>query len=263
MAEGISANGKVVGWGFHNLGAVHGFLYTGGSLVDIPPPAGDASSIAHAVNNLGMVVGSSYNAVNPNDAHAMVWSQGLGSFTVAPPSGTNSGWSAISNNGVMVGTYLSDTFVVNTMVSDQGFIGHDLSNPPIGGAANCINDNAYVAGDSAASGTWWFQESLVYTPLPNSGGINFSQVHAINNSNIIVGSDKIGTHTFAVQWTLNGVKTNLGVLGSHNTVDLNDHISLADQQTYGAITDARGIAADGRIVCNTQFNHVVLLTPAP
>ncbi len=102
-ATGINARGEIVLNGPTASGAFHGFLWRGGTLVDLGTLGGPSSS-ANDINDRGEIVGQSDTASGA--VHAFVWRNGV--MTDLGAIGAYSFARAISNAGVIAGEGQTD-----------------------------------------------------------------------------------------------------------------------------------------------------------
>lgn len=80
-AQGINNSGQLVGYSVTAGGTTHGFLYTGGAMIDLGTLAGDPNSEAYGINNLGQIVGTSGSADLGNGVqHAFIYQSGTMSY---------------------------------------------------------------------------------------------------------------------------------------------------------------------------------------
>jgi probable HAF family extracellular repeat protein len=99
IAYAINNAGQVVGYASPPTGSVHAFLYSGGKMTDLGVIFD--SSVAEAINNFGIVVGTAYvlNSNGTADWHAFIYSGGkLQDLNTLIPSG--SGWVLTEATGI-------------------------------------------------------------------------------------------------------------------------------------------------------------------
>lgn len=213
VARDINNRGQVTGHSW--TGSVtHAFLYDGG-MVDIGTLGGGSTTHAHAINELGHIVGESdetaffYDGVSmidiggangstsfgmndagyvvgDSDSHAFLYDgETINSILMSQFSRAKD----INNKGHIVGQYGSNAFWYD------GNILHELGT--LGGNgfsswANSINDNGHIVGGSYTSGTEGYY-AFYYdgSDMINLGTLDASSsslAHEINNNGQIVGN---------------------------------------------------------------------------
>jgi probable HAF family extracellular repeat protein len=202
VAFGVNASGQVVGWGDSPAASSRAFIWTqGGGMVDLVG-TGEDSTLAHAINDAGLVVGVAANV-------AFRWQGGVFTSLGAIPTGGSSEARAVSANGLIVGW--SDTETASSL----GFLWSpgsmtSLGTLPGGSMSDAygVNSAGQVVGvadnaDGAQRGFLW--EAGVMTDLGTLPGGAMSWAQGINESGVIVGvaSDAAGRQ-HAVIWTPNG-----------------------------------------------------------
>ncbi|NUM48276.1 MAG: molybdopterin-dependent oxidoreductase [Anaerolineales bacterium] len=177
---------------------------------------GGGSSVAHDINNLGQIVGSSYTA--GGQEHAFLWQNNI--MTDLGALATSSVAYAISNAGLIVGS--SDGQAVSWTgtpgsIADLGFLpGGTVS------TAEGVNTAGRIVGSGDTTNVVPFgyrafsYQGGTMTDLGTLPGGSWSYAHDINswhevvgNATIPVGGGYDGPH--AIRWGLNGVQ-DLGVL---------------------------------------------------
>jgi probable HAF family extracellular repeat protein len=141
-AEDVNKSGAFVGT--YNG---HGYLYNDGVLTDLGTLPGGVSSNATAINDKGVVVGTSGLAGN-NGYRAFSWKDGV--MTNLGTLGGDSGAVDINNHGVILGAYVDmTTFKWKTFISDSRGMRPLFDGPvPEGNQyAAAINDKGAVAGN--------------------------------------------------------------------------------------------------------------------
>ena len=99
-AAAINGTGMVVGQGNLNSSSFHGFVYSGGQMLDIGPPGAYQAS-AVAINDAGEIIGNAFFTTGGGGAFIYV----NGKFTyLTPPAGTTTTAVAISSSGEIAGT---------------------------------------------------------------------------------------------------------------------------------------------------------------
>ena len=145
-ADGINANGDVVGWYMDSTGTQHGYLLSAGSYTTIDYP-GALATIARAINDQGDIVGTHVDAVGlpGGGIHGFLLQQGA--FTALDfPGHLNTIAQRINNRGQVVGCY-HDTDTMGTM---HGFLLSDANFTALSTPASMSNglmpDGLVVAG---------------------------------------------------------------------------------------------------------------------
>ena len=279
FAAGISVDGRVVGTSVTN-GPHHeffGFRRAAGTVVGLPPLAGDEHSVATAVNAAGDAVGMSY-ALAALATHGVRWSASGGATSLGTfvPR-------ALSASGVAVGQIpvAGAPGVTRAGRWDSGVV-TDLGT--LGGASSSaagISADGWIVGASRLANATGMHAFLwrqgVLTDLGTLGGSD-AWAEAINDSHQVVGTSRTAAGALrATLWTLDAggqvvQKTDLGLLGggassalaisqdgvvvgasgdsafrwsAGSLVDLNTVIASGSQWT---LTRATGVNAAGRIV---------------
>src|SRR3954471_5850066 len=202
-ATAINEAGQLVGWGM-NGGQQRAFLWQSGSVTDLGT-LGGTSSVAHAINKFGQVVGRSATA--DGATHAFLWQNGtmidLGTFN------TYSWASGINNLGQVVGTSDSawdddgsgwGSNLPHAFLWQDGWMA-DLHSGMVVIAhesyANALNDSGEIVGDYS---DMIFHAMLYPTELrsliPADSGWVLDSATAINEAGQIVGAGGPGTRAF-------------------------------------------------------------------
>ena len=155
LAEGLSGNGDVAGYGDTPLG-IRGFVWTPGGGLEQLFTLGGANSYAMSVNDAGIVAGSA--AIASENLHAATWQNG----TVADLGtlgGSNSYGYGINNLGTLVGySWLASDNATHAFIAVNGIM-VDLNSllwPQNSGwvvtAAYGINEQGQIAGEATYNG---------------------------------------------------------------------------------------------------------------
>jgi probable HAF family extracellular repeat protein len=177
-ATGINDAGQVVGW--WGLSPVHAWLYSNGTITDLPEPSGEGCQ-ASAINNSGQILGTCAYADNSN-RHSVLWQNGT--VTDLSTLGGLQGFSAsaINNLGQIAGSAPTSTGAVHGFLYSNGTITDLGSFTPA-----ALNDNGVMVGgeDVYSGGT---AQNLNNLLQPGSiGGV--TNVTAINDNGQIVASE--------------------------------------------------------------------------
>ncbi len=130
-ADGINADGAVVGWYMDSAGKQHGYLLSAGSFTSIDYPGAMVSVIARGINDQGDIVGTHIDAAGLPGGGPRGYLLRAGAFTdVNYPGHLNTIPQRINNAGQIVGCY-HDTDTMGTMHSFLFSGGNysDLSTP--------------------------------------------------------------------------------------------------------------------------------------
>jgi probable HAF family extracellular repeat protein len=175
------------------LGAVHGYLYRNGVFFDLPPlPGATGHSNATAINDHGLVVGSSSLPGAQRSFQAVAWENG-----VARALGTLSGDSranGVNNRGTIVGT-ANDWRNVPMAFVYEGGVFRTLFTFGISSAV-AINDRGAIVGNvsqgaEGVTGAFLYEDGKVTIlnelPEVKAAGWSFLVPFAINDRGWIVG----------------------------------------------------------------------------
>ena len=216
-ADGINSAGAVVGASGTANGFDHAFLWVPnkregirGRMHDLGTPPGKAISTASAINDKGMIAGSSLNA-EFSAGRAFVWRPSrphgtTGTMTNLPqPRGvTGSGAAAINDHGLIVGTLITAGGQTHAFVFRARM--HDLGTLPGGteSFAHGINNHGVIVGYSTtANGTFravmWAYGKIINLNriLPRrakAAGVVLGIAYAINDKGQIAGVATVNGH---------------------------------------------------------------------
>lgn len=226
-AAGINAAGAVVGYSAMANGLDHAFLWvpdkregSRGKMYDLGTPPGQASSSATAINDQGVIVGSSLNA-DFLGGRAFIWRPSrphatTGTMTKLPqPRGvTGSAATAINDHGLIVGTLITAGGQAHAFLFTTAM--HDLGTLP-GGAdsiAYGINSHGPAVGYSdIASGSFhaviWSDGRItdLNRLLPRTvkaAGVVLGKAYGINNKGQIAGIADVRGHAHGFLLTPTG-----------------------------------------------------------
>jgi probable HAF family extracellular repeat protein len=204
-AMAINNRGQVAGESFTADGQSHAFLYSGGSMTDLGTLTGTAYgySVAYGINNLGQVVGVSSAA---NGRHAFLYSNGT-MTDIDTLGNTDSVGREINDHGQITGE-------IAPVGSQHAFLyqGGVMTNlGAYSSAGRAINNAGVIVGNSMYGHFAKYDNGWV--DLDPDSTI-YSDASDINDLEVIVGYYQAGSssqHGFVYS---NGVRTDLGVLGS-------------------------------------------------
>lgn len=230
-----------------------------GSMHVIYPITGDEHDniYAHAINNLGHVVGQS--EVAGGMMHAFSWHESTGLIDLGTLGGSYSGANDVNDHGHVVGWSWSDIQAETPFIWRGGEL-NELDSLPIadfpGGSANAINNHGVIVGESNGEEygieyavRWNLQGDI--QRLGSIGGTS-SAAYDINDSGVIVGKAQIESGEFHAFIHANGQMR-----------DLNDFLPPNSGWT---LFTAHAISSDGRIVGYGVLNgesRGFVLEPAP
>lgn len=220
VALGINNFGQVVGWKTQPDGTLHGFLYNGTSTVDLPPLPGHLNSLARAVNDNGVVVGSSWNQTIDQPGHAVRWGNGGPQDLGTLLGDTLSEALGINNSGQIVGYSNPSSYLnLHAFLSTGPGTMAPLVPGGLSAYATDINDSTPV--QVTGYGSCAFRADLSTGIVQNLGvpaGFVYGTAFAINNSGQVAGSaisatgnlENVTRYTDGVGWQI------LGGVGEYN-----------------------------------------------
>jgi len=282
----INKSGQIVG-----TSANHAFLWSNGVMTDLGTLGGGVS-MAHAINDQGVVVGEASTA--SGEMHAFVWQNGV--MKDLGVAGETSAAHGINSKGDTVGVAYAKNVRGGAVLWSGGqrqFIG-DLGLSGSGSTAIAINDKGQIAGVSSGFAT---NQGVVRAVVWLNGVINdlgalgglHSTANAIDAQAMVVGWAEVADNsTAAFQWqngkmsqleSLPGSVTSAGngtqatavndsgvVVGScvtstgethaviWNNGKITDLNNLITQGTGVTLTRATGINRSGQVVVEQQTN---------
>jgi probable HAF family extracellular repeat protein len=208
-ATGINNSGQIVG-----TSGDHAFLWQNGVMTDLGTLGGNLS-VAHAINDVGQVVGEA--STPGGETHAFLWEHGVMKDLGIP--GETSSAHGININGDVVGASFAKNVRGGALLWSAGNrqpLG-DLGPSGSGSTAIAINDKGAVAGVSSGLSSNQgvvraiFWQSGVISDLGTLGGLH-STANALNNQSFVVGWAEVADgSTVAFLWQSGGMR-NLGSL---------------------------------------------------
>jgi probable HAF family extracellular repeat protein len=200
-------------------GSTHGFLWRAGVVTDLGPLPGGATSFASAINDRGVVAGTS--EVSGGSLHAVRWQAGVPTDLGVRPGGNISIARDINRFGVIVGD--SDINGFNRVAVRWTRNGEIQSlTTTTETSATALNDFGDVTGIVSGSTVHGFvlhQGEFTEIPAPPAPLFPGLQPLGINNRLQIVGN----TNPDAFVWQSGQLTTLPTLLASSVAHDINDH----------------------------------------
>ena len=174
---------------------VHAVRWMNGSLTDLGTLGGD-SSIAHAINDQGMIVGSAALADNMTQ-HAFLWHNGMMS-DLGTLGGSGSQAFGLNDSDQVVGVSDTSAGEPHATLFTLNASGQVVSRTDLGVLSNTfsyaydINDSGQVVGTSDSRAFLWENGTMsdLNNMIPAGSGWLLTKALAINNDGIIVGEGK-------------------------------------------------------------------------
>jgi probable HAF family extracellular repeat protein len=205
---------------------IRSYVYQDGITREITTADGK-STLAHAINNLGEIVGeANFDADHPENRQVFIYRNGSLINTRLPASNKAVGWS-LNDSGDLAGTLDSDKRV-------EGVLYHNNSISKTGGfTANSINNHGevtgYVPSVSGTGGEAYLYRNGALQRLGTLGG-TISDGQSINASGEVVGYSYLNLEEFHAFHYANGVMRDLGGLGGNSRAwDINDSGQIVGQ----------------------------------
>jgi probable HAF family extracellular repeat protein len=258
-AESVSNNGQVTGTSSLPGGAVHGFLYSGGALVDIGVLPGGSNSAGHGVNAAGTVVGDADDAAG--ESQPVIYANGAlsalspASFVYGQARGINDA-GLVAGFGQFTGSDYAHAFLHGAgTLNDLGTLGGPAS------YAYAINDLGQVAGTSFIDDTT--EHAFLYhdgamQDIGSLGG-TANGIRGLNNLGMVVGYSSYAGDVPGFSFSRATLYRD-GVLRDLNTLVDTDN-------GLWTLTDAVAINDTQQILVNacTELGgcRTALLTPVP
>lgn len=226
-ALGMNDRGLVVGYYSDSSLVNHAFVYDGTSMVDlntlIDPASGWNLSVAHSVNNKGVIAGEGYHN---NTLRGFVLYPAQYKVTdLGTLGGTTSIGLGVSPTGSIAGAASTATATHAYRTAPDAAIAPANDLGTLGGAnseGNAINTKGLVAGDAmTASGDTHAFLYPGHTPLQDLGTLGGPQsiAYGINDAKTVVGYSQLtgGTSAHGFEWKSVGGMKDLPALGGQNS----------------------------------------------
>lgn len=228
--HGINATGQAVGQtGYPHGGDTHAFFWEKqGGMRDLGTLPGGDFSAAFAINDIGVVVGTSNTATK---MHGFFWTAAGGLHDLGTLAGSDSSQAyGINNKGQIAGASGSHAVIWDTatgVIQDLGTLGGNSSE------AHAINNLGQVVGMSQASDgsahAFLFSNGAMQD-LGTLPGDTESRADHINDSGMIVGASTGSSGVRAFFWSKSGGMEPIGSL------------------TGGDYSEAFGVNSQGQVV---------------
>jgi len=200
-ANGINNAGRIVGSSSTNT-AMYGFIYSGGTMTEIPGLGGVGYTSGNAINNLGQTVGISLVG-NSDITEAYLYSGGtttnLGSLD--GPGGYSNPY-GINDHTQIAGCCTNRAFIwQNGVMTDLG----DLEGGSGHTEAYAINNSGKVVGATAVAGypaehAMLWQNGVITDLGVLQNGSYLSFANAINDNGVVVGTSRNASSDKAFIW---------------------------------------------------------------
>jgi len=208
-------------------GTTHGFLWRAGVVTDLPPLPGGATSFASAINDRGIVVGTS--AVPGGGLHAVRWQHGVPTdLGVLPGGGTISIARDINRFGVIVGQSQIDSFnSVAVRWAPNGEIQPLTTTPTSATAVNDFGDVTGLVFGSTTHGFVLHKGEFTEIQAPPDPFFPNLQPVGINNRLQVVGNANFD----AFVWQRGQLTTLPTLLAASIANDINNHGLIVGQSS--------------------------------
>jgi probable HAF family extracellular repeat protein len=246
-AFGVNAAGQVVGWAqITGDQARHAFLWDQGKMTDLGLLTGDQESTARAINDNGLVVGTSERDIHAGSGtfHAFVYSNGK--LTALPDLGGKQSWAAdVNNAGTIVG-YAYNAAGAEIAAFWKGGVPTNIGQHSKAGRQRVygVNDQGVMVGWQYNAGSGSPNDAFRYdgktwTIIGGQGGPwQNAEAYAINASGVAVGLSAFPSGNWrAAKWSAGASSaTDCGKLPGFDYTELYD-VNSAGVAVGRAYTD--------------------------
>ncbi|MCB9914799.1 MAG: hypothetical protein H6828_06565 [Planctomycetes bacterium] len=260
-ALGLNDRGQVVGWAEvpgcttgNGLPCRRAFLWEDGVMTDLGFLAGDEGSVARAINDAGLIVGTSERDVlfGSGTYHAVTWTGGA--LAPLPDLGQGTSWANdVSELGLVAG-YATDPGPVRDRAvtwSGGAITNVGSAEPHSYNRARGVNDLGALAG--FAWDLFQPNDSIVFdggawtTIGGTDGPFQNSEAYDVNDGGTVVGLQAFPSGNWhAAYWPAGGHAVDLGVLPGMDLAELFDvnEAGLAVGHSFTDVT-SRAVLSDG------------------
>lgn len=267
-AVGLSNAGQVTGHSTIPAGFEHAFVWsTGNGLIDLGTLPGAANSAASAINNLGVVVGTS-EGVPSTPPRAFRWSaadgiEDLGAFT--PGFASFSSATALNDAGLIAGN--SDTPASNrhafAWTRARGMIDIDTFGGgyslPVAVAARGQVAGAFIVPGSSLYHAFLWTRASGMRDLGTAGGTESFVIAMSPDAHVAGVIDLASGDQHAMSWTRSSGMVDLGTLGGPHSralgVNNNGQIVGLAADTSGDSQAFLWTAKQGMVDLNKRLRH--------
>lgn len=264
VAVDVNDAGQVTGDATTAAEQNRAFLYTSGVLVDLGT-LGGTHSTAVALNERGVVIGNSTTA-DDAETHAFLYQNGV-MLDLGSLGGGSSSAKAINNHGQVVGNSANANAQPRAFVWENGVM-TDLNSllPADSGweltSARFINDRQQIVGEGLHQGqSSWYLLTLGagqeenHPPVAKAGDDQTLMCNRLVHLDGTASSDPDGD-ALSFQWRQGEV-----ALGDTAVIDL--ELAPGSHTLTLIVTDARGLAAEDRVVVNVTADTLAPVVVCP